>query len=94
MRLAALDPRGPGDPGGQRGDRAEAERVLGHGLHQVTGDQEKVRGPGPNGVGVTRRLPRPATRTGPCLGRVGRASSTAATPGRPQNLLPLLGQLG
>ena len=35
---------------------------------------------GPMASGVTRRLPRPATRTDPCLGRVGRASSTAATP--------------
>ena len=38
---------------------------------------------GPMASGVTRRLPRPATRTDPCLGRVGRASSTAVLVVRP-----------
>ena len=50
---------------------------------------------GPMASGVTRRLPRPATRTDPCLGRVGRGfQHRGHPPGRPQNLLPLPGQLG
>ncbi len=80
--LAALDPRGPGDPGGQRGDRAEGGEVLGHGLHQVAGDQEKVRGPGPDGVGGHPAVAQAGHQNRPLFGQGGQGFQHRGHPPR------------